>query len=269
VKTITSRQHGFVARCRAAAARSGAEAEVLLDGPHLVRDALAAGVPIEMAGIATPSLEGAEMAALREALEDAGIEVVALSGPVMDAASPVRTPSGIVAIATLVPATLAAALDGARPLVVVAAGVQDPGNVGAIVRAADAAGATAVVMTEGCASPFGWKALRGAMGSAFRLPVTHGVGVDDVLREARARGIVSVALVPEAGADLYASDLTGPCLVLAGGEGQGLGSLAELADVRVRIPMAQGVESLNVAVATGVVLFEAYRQRAVAHRGAR
>jgi RNA methyltransferase, TrmH family len=268
VKTITSRQHGFVARCRAAAARKGVEDGVLLDGIHLVRDALSADVRLDVAGIATTALDGPEMAALLADLEASGVDVVALSGPVMDAASPVRTPSGIVAIARLAPAPLARALEGACPLVVAVVGVQDPGNVGAIIRAADAAGATGVVTCDGSASPFGWKALRGAMGSAFRLAVAHGHPAEMVLHEARARGLRSAATVPDGDTDVFESDLTAPCLVLVGGEGQGLGEMAGMADVRLRIPMAPGVESLNVAVATGVVLFEAYRQRA-ARGGAR
>ncbi len=267
VITITSRQHGFVARCRAAAARTGAQTDLLLDGIHLVRDALAAGVRIEVAGIATTALDGVEMDALRKALDTSGVEVVALSGPVMDAASPVRTPSGIVALASFEPAPLPRALDGRCPLAVAVVGVQDPGNVGAIIRVADAAGATGVVTTDGSASPFGWKALRGAMGSVFRLPVADGPSAEAVLDEARARGIRSLATVPACGKSLYDTDLRGPVLVLAGGEGQGLGDVAQLTDERVCIPMAPGVESLNVAVATGVVLFEAFRQRAV--RGGR
>lgn len=269
VKTITSRQHGFVGRCRAAAARAGDESDILLDGVHLVRDALAAGVRIEAAGVATTALDNPEVASLCDELREAGIEVLTLSGPVMDAASPVRTPAGIVAIGSLEAAPLAQVLAGAPALVVVIVGVQDPGNVGAIIRVADAAGATGIVATDGCASPFGWKALRGAMGSAFRLPVAHGQPAADVVHAARAKGIRCIATVPDAGLDLYACDLSGPALVLAGGEGQGLGDVVELADVRLSIPMARGVESLNVAVATGVVLFEAYRQRAIRARTGR
>jgi TrmH family RNA methyltransferase len=269
VKTITSRQHEFVGRCRAAAARTGPGSDILLDGVHLVRDALAAGVRIEAAGVATTALENPEVAALCDDLREAGVEVAALSGPVMDAASPVRTPTGIVAVASLEAAPLDRALAGTPALVVAIVGVQDPGNVGAIIRVADAAGATGIVAADGCASPFGWKALRGAMGSAFRLPVAHGQPAADVVRAARARGIRCIATVPDAGVDLYACDLSGPALVLAGGEGQGLGEIMHLADVQLRIPMASGVESLNVAVATGVVLFEAYRQRAARGRTSR
>jgi TrmH family RNA methyltransferase len=181
---------------------------------------------------------------------------------VIEAASPVKAPTGVVAIARWRPAEVRDVLAGQPALVACAVHVQDPGNTGAIIRAAEAAGATGVITTAGSADPFGWKALRGAMGSAFRLPVAAGAEPEAICQEARGRGVQVVSTSPSGGHSLYEVDLCGPCLILVGGEGAGLPErIQALADVSLRIPMRPPVESLNVAVAAGVILFEAHRQR--------
>ena len=149
------------------------------------------------------------------------------------------------------------------PLVVVAVGLQNPGNVGAVLRAAEAAGASGAYLTAGTADPLSWKAVRGAMGSAFRLPHVRGISADEVLARLRARGVTTLAAVAGE-ADAYdAADLTRPVALLLGREADGLSAaLAARADRRITIPMAGRAESLNVAVAAGVLLFEAARQRA-------
>ena len=173
-----------------------------------------------------------------------------------------RSPTGIVAIADRPAGRLADAFARGVPLVVVAIDVQDPGNVGAIVRAAEAAGATGVVAAGASADPFGWKALRGSMGSALRLPVAAEVDADTVVEEARRRGCRIVATVPRDGTQLFDVDLSGPVALLVGGEGAGLPpALAAAAAARVTIPMQAPVESLNAAVTAAVILYEAHRQR--------
>ncbi len=264
VRTITSRQHALVGRFRAAAAHPSGSSDLLIDGPHLVRDALAAGVHLEAVATTASSREDPEIAALVATVAAAGIDLVSASEPVMAALSPVRTPTGIVAIGHRTPATLLAVLARQPALVVALSGVQDPGNVGAVIRAANAAGATGVVALEGCASPFGWKALRGAMGSTFRVPTCEGSQLAEVLTDARRAGLQCFAAVPSGGQPHFDCDLRRPALLLLGGEGPGLdaGTIAA-ADAAVCIPMAPGVESLNVAVAAGVLLFEARRQRSL------
>ncbi|MDO8834390.1 MAG: RNA methyltransferase [Vicinamibacterales bacterium] len=262
MRTITSRQHAMVGRFRAAAARPSGTADLLIDGPHLVRDALAAGVTLDTVATTAAARETAEIAAIIDALATTGTEVVSVSEPVMGALSPVRTPTGIVAIGQGATATLSAVLARQPALVVALFGVQDPGNVGAVIRAADAAGATGIVVLDGCASPFGWKALRGAMGSTFRVPTCEGIPLAETLSEARRAGVLCLAAVPSGAPAHFDCDLRRPALLLMGGEGPGLDAAAlAAADGAVCIPMAPGVESLNVAVAAGVLLFEARRQR--------
>lgn len=260
---ITSRQHPVVRRCRELARdRRGDATEILLDGAHLVGEALDAGVPMSVALLGDGFLDRPEGAALAARLGQSGATIYRASDAAMDAASPVRTSTGVVAIGRLAPHPADALWTPAPALVVCLAGLQDPGNVGAVLRAAEAAGATGAILTAGSADPFGWKALRGSMGSALRLPLTRFQTVGSACDEAAARGVAVAALTPAGGDDLYAADLRGPLLLLVGGEGPGLPADAlDAADLRIRIPMEPPVESLNAAVAAGVVLFEARRQR--------
>ena len=259
--TITSRQHPLVARFRDAA-RGEADGIMLLDGAHLVGDAVRAGVALLLAAVTPAALEDDDLQALVSALGGQGVEVTLVSAPVMDAISPVRSSSAIVALAARPLAQHDAFYRCAAPLVAVAVDVQDPGNVGAIVRVAEAAGGTGFVAAAGSASPFGWKALRGSMGSALRLPIVAGVTADEAIDAARSHGCRIVAAVPRDGRPIVEADLVGPLAVLIGGEGQGLpGPLVDAADERVTIPMQAPVESLNAAVTAALILYEARRRR--------
>lgn len=263
VPIVTSRHHAFVSRCRAIARRRTDASEILIDGVHLLGEAMAAGVPVETAAFTAAARASSDGSNLAGRLEAAGAQVLTVSDAVMNALSPVRTPTGVVAVGRHEPAALERVFRRQPALVVGIVAVQDPGNVGAIIRAAAAAGATGVVAAEGSADPFGWKALRGAMGSAFRIPVAAGVSLAALLEASRGAGVIRFAAVPAGGVDLFHCDLASPALILVGNEGAGLDAATLAAsDVRVRIPMADDVESLNVAVATGVILFEALRQRA-------
>jgi TrmH family RNA methyltransferase len=210
----------------------------------------------------TPASSGeTHIRGLVDALTTNGVEVITVSASVMDAVSPVKTPTGIVALAER-PAGDAGRLFAGQALVVGAVDVQDPGNLGAIVRVAEAAGATGFVAAGGSANPFGWKALRGSMGSALRLPIASEVTAEAAIADARRHGCRIVAAVPRDGRPLFDVDLTAPIHVLIGGEGQGLpASLAEAADDRVTITMQAPVESLNAAVTAALIVYEARRQR--------
>jgi TrmH family RNA methyltransferase len=264
--TITSRHHPLVARFRDAA-RGDTAAVMLLDGAHLVADALAAHVVVTLAAVTAAASGKPDIHELASALSHRGVDVATVTSAVMDAISPLRSPSGIVALADRPAPRTRDIYAGPAPLAVIAVDVQDPGNLGAIVRVAEAAGATGVVAAGASANPFGWKALRGSMGSALRTPIGGGdpQGAVDVARQHRCR---VVATVPRAGRTLYDVDLTGPVAILIGGEGAGLSAaLVESADERITIPMHPPVESLNAAVTAAVVLYEARRQRGAGTRG--
>jgi TrmH family RNA methyltransferase len=258
---ISSRQNPIVARYRAAAHGEAGEI-VLLDGAHLVDDALAAGVHMREAAITTTADDDDQLRSLIAALEEADVEVVTVTTAVMDALSPVRSSSAIVALADRPTALDGAMYTGTAALVVIAINVQDPGNLGAIVRVAEAGGATGVVAAGACADPFGWKALRGSMGSALRLPIAVTPDADAAIAAARRGGCRVVATTPRDGQPLFELRLVGPSALLIGGEGRGLPhTIVEAADERVTIPMAASVESLNAAVTAALLVYEARRQR--------
>ncbi len=262
VRTVSSRHHPLVARCRALA-RGDDRTAVLLDGVHLVAEALATGHDVEVIAFteAAWAEPGTELARLREAADRRGIPVVRVTNAVMDALSPVRSSAGVVAIGARPRHAMAAAAD--RPsLLLLVVDVQDPGNLGALVRAAEAGGATGLLVTGASADPFSWKALRGSMGSALRLPIAIVPGVNEAIAIARGLGCRVLAAQPRAALPFTAAPLTGPVALLLGGEGAGLTPEAvAAADAAIAIPMRTPVESLNVAVAAALLVFEAQRQR--------
>ena len=234
---------------------------MLLDGAHLVSDAIAAGVAIELAAITPASREDPDVQALVSALQRNDVETITVSASVMDAVSPVKTPSGIVALAERPAVDLAKVYASGAPLVVCAVDVQDPGNLGAIVRVCEAAGATGFVATGDSANPFSWKALRGAMGGTFRLPIAARGTVPDVIAAAHDHDVRIVAAVPRSGTPLPKMDFRQPIAIVIGGEGAGVSTaIMAAADASLTIPMRAPVESLNVAVAAALVLYEAARQ---------
>jgi len=261
MKRITSSQNPLVARYRSIAHGEAADL-LLLDGPHLVADALAAGIRLQQVAIAAEALGRPDLRAILSRLTEDRIETVTATQPVMAALSPVRSASAIVAIADRPAPGEARLYAGPAPLLLIVSDVQDPGNVGAIVRVAEAGGATGVVAAGSSADPFGWKALRGSMGSALRLPLAISEHADRAVAQARRRGCRIVATVPRGGRSLFDVDLTGALAVLIGGEGAGLSpAVVDAADLRVTVPMQPPVESLNAAVTAALIVYEARRQR--------
>jgi TrmH family RNA methyltransferase len=260
VSAITSRQNPIVARFRAAA-KHEAGGHLLLDGAHLVAEALGSGIRVREAAVVNMESNHIEVAALTDRLRRLDVPLATVSELVMTALSPVRSASPIVAIAERPPAD-PALMYGGTPLVVIALDVQDPGNLGAIVRVAEAGGASGVVCAGASADPFGWKALRGSMGSSLRLPIRSERDREAAIDEARRRGCRNIAAAPRDGRLLFDTDLRGPVAILVGSEGPGLTSAQlDSADERVVIPMAAPVESLNAAVSAALIVYEARRQR--------
>ena len=257
---ITSRQNPIVARFRDAA--KGASADlVLLDGVHLVAEALGAGLRIRESAVIGVGNVRPDVADLAARLRRHDVPVATVSASVMQALSPIRSSSPVVALAER-PIRPGERVYRDTPLVIVAIDVQDPGNVGAIVRVAEAGGATGLVCAGACADPFGWKALRGSMGSALRLPILVHRDIRTATEEARRHGCRVVAASPRSGHPLFASDLGGPIAILIGSEGSGLAPAeVDAADERVMIPMRPPVESLNAAVSAALIVYEARRQR--------
>ena len=266
---MTGASHSSVKRYRELARNSptnGLERELLLDGPHLLFEAQKSRMLIDSAAFEQAALDDPAIKQLAEQLMADGADVFIVSRKTLESMSPVKTPSGVVAIARRRLPSLADVLASTHALIVVAHDVQDPGNVGGIMRTAEAAGATGFIATASTADPLGWKALRGSMGSALRLAIAR-AEIGDVLRALKDAGLTTNALVPRGGQALFDTDFRTSSALILGSEGAGVpDAIMRQVDRRITSPMQQPVESLNVGVAAALVLYEAYRQRSNSHQ---
>ena len=260
---ITSRDNPLLRQARAV--RDGKIEELIfIEGLRLCEEARRSNLGIDSVIVSEELLRKERAAAAIRELSQVAKRVASVSEKLLASISYTKTPQGIIVLATRPESSeerLAANL-GANPLLVVLHEINNPVNVGAILRTAEAAGATGVITTRNTSDPFSPKSLRGAMGSAFRLPILSGLAYSEVIDWCRSRGIVSICTDADA-TDAYTEiDWNGPIALMLGPESTGF-TAEELAEAerRVSIPMKGSAESLNVSVAAGVVLFEAARQR--------
>jgi len=268
-EVVQSRANPLYRRLRALVDRGASKDVCLLEGPKLVLEAIGAGLLLREAAAAPRAARTSAGAQAMEALAANGVSVRRLSEPLLASLSEAETAQGLLAVAERPTFAEERIFDG-TPLVVVADAIQNPGNLGGLLRSAEAAGATGAFLTAGSADPFSWKALRGSMGSAFRLPHVRGHTLVAVLDALEGRGIRVVATAADGETRYDVADLRGAVAVVVGGEGAGIAAPVQArAAARVRIPLQEPVESLNVGVAAALVLFEAARQRGFAPRGSR
>ena len=258
MKTIRSRDNAFVKQLVALAHSSRERRKAgltVLDGVHLVRAYIDAQGPPHAIAVAESALTRQEVAGI---LADCPPPIVnLLADKLMAEASSLDSPAFVMAMV----GTPEAGSVPPDATVLVLEDVQDPGNVGSMLRSAAAAGITQILLSATTAFAWSPKVLRAAQGAHFLLNIVEGV---DVLAFVRSYRGVSLALVPRGAgvAPLYDADLTGPTAILIGNEGSGLSpELAAAATHRVTIPMPGKVESLNAAAAGAICLFEMARQR--------
>jgi TrmH family RNA methyltransferase len=260
-ETIRSRANPVYKRLRALRERSGAAEPCLLEGPRLVLEALQAQATVVEAVVSPRAAATPLGACVLAELARHRVPLRRMSEDLVGSLSEAETTQGLLALAER-PTFAEDTLFAGTPLLLVADAVQNPGNLGALLRTAEAAGVSGAFLTAGCADPFSWKALRGSMGSAFRVPQLRGLALDAILDRLRARGVRLLATAADGELRYDAADLRRPSAVLVGSEGAGLPrDVLARADARLRIPLAGPVESLNVGVAAALVLYEAARQR--------
>jgi TrmH family RNA methyltransferase len=230
----------------------------LVEGPFAIAEALRAGADVRELFVTTDAPRGAE---LTELAASKGTPVTVVSDSVLRSMSDSVTPQGIVAVAGI-PTTDLADLPDDASLVIVLAGVRDPGNAGTLVRSAVAAGADAVVFTDDSVDPYGPKTVRAAAGGVFLVPVVVSPSFESCVAALRERGlaILGASATAERGADEV--DLTAPVALVLGNEAWGIAEgSAALLDGEVGIWMPGPAESLNVGIAGSILLFEAVRRR--------
>src|SRR5580700_1989661 len=201
----------------------------------------------------------------------ANVDTLLLPDKLFDATVPSESPQGVAALVRMKEFSLADVLERLQVgPVIVLAGLQDPGNLGTILRSAEAFGSAGVVLGEGTVSPFNSKVIRASAGSIFRLPVVTGKtavgktagGLEEISAKLRAQGVRLIATSSHKGTPLDQANLTGPAAIFVGSEGSGLPrAVLAQADELIAIPHTQQVESLNAGVAGSIVLYEAVRQR--------
>ena len=182
---------------------------------------------------------------------------------IMRKVSDTETPQGVLCVAKMPSYSREQLLGSAEPLLLILENIQDPGNLGTMMRTAEAAGATGVIMSRETADLFNPKTVRATMSAIFRVPFMY---TDDLCEEIgslrRDHGVRTLAAHLRASRPYDEADCTGPCAFLIGNEGNGLtDEAADAADARIHIPMQGSIESLNAAMAAGILMFEAARQR--------
>ncbi len=258
---ITSRQNPLIKRAQRI--RDGEEPlHLFMEGARLVDEALRSSIHLEALIYTTVFSESERGEALLARVARAHVRGALVPEAIMRTICDTESPQGVVALGGRPRFELDDVLRGENPLVVALDGLQDPGNVGTVIRAAEAAGASGVVTAPGTAEVYGPKALRASMGSAFRLPIARRIPIDLVADEIGKLDGVVVGAVADGSIAYTEFNWKRPTMVVIGNEGAGLSSdaLSSIAET-VSIPLASPVESLNAGIAAAVILFEAARQR--------
>src|SRR5271170_71993 len=256
---ISSRTNARVKQLRGAFAGQArlSGGMVAIEGDHLLEEALRSGMVLKTVFVS----ERREV----PKIVPRGVEVLRLAEEVFGSVVETQSPQGVAALMVPPVSVLEDVMgsSGAASLILITVGLQDPGNLGTLVRSVEAFGATGMLTTPGTVSAWNQKALRASVGSVFRVPVV-GVTASEV-EGLKKRGVRLIAAVGADDAGVISAqemDFTAGCAVMIGNEGAGLGAeWLEMCDVRVTIPCPGAVESLNAAVAGSLLLYEASRQR--------
>ncbi len=255
---ITSTKNPLVKRIRALADRDRPERDdrLVVEGVRMIEEVLASGVSVELLLYDPKTATGPRAAALQERARQLGVRLVTATAHVVAACSQVDTPQGLVAVIHHPRAALTDALAAPELVVVVADRIQDPGNLGTIIRVADAAGATAVLATHGTVDPRNSKAVRATMGSLFHLPVAS-AATPEMIAALRERGVRILLADPTGSTDYTQADYHSPVAIVLGHEAEGPDpAWRDAAAATVRIPVYGRADSLNVAVAAALLLYE-------------
>ena len=224
---------------------------------------------MEYAEVAELFFTAGEENKLDEVLKTAkekGVRLYQADAKVMAKISDTKTPQGVLAVIRVPKQSLqklrpGTASDNNAPVVILDR-IQDPGNLGTIIRTADAVGALGIILLEGCVDAYSPKVVRASMGSLFHLPVVQDIFPEEALTWCYRRGYEPAATVMKGAANLYKADISKKMAFIFGNEANGVSEeLQAAAETRLFIPMSGQAESMNVAMAAGIVLFEGLRQR--------
>ncbi|MBX9877142.1 MAG: RNA methyltransferase [Candidatus Obscuribacterales bacterium] len=259
VDAITSNTNPLLKKIRSLHQRSFREkyAAYILEGERLLEEALLKGVELEEI-IASETFFKQGLGRL----SDANLaRLLTVPDKIFAELATTTNPSGILAIAKIKTVNPKKLFSG-TPLVVIADAIQDPGNLGTLIRTSLAASASGLIMTKGTVDPYNPKVVRSAMGASFQLPCLWDMDTNEAIKLCRDNGLQVVASAAEGTKYFWQANMTKPTAIIVGNEGQGLSqNVLDAADEIIAIPMSDKSESLNAAQAATIFLFEAVRQR--------
>lgn len=261
IDKITSRQNPLIKKFRDV--RQGHERHLLLiEGIRLMEEAISSELHFEVIAY-TDQLHKTERGRkLYSQLLNLSCRGALVTESIMTAMSDVVSPQGVAAIVQIPYSSLEDAISKPLPLIVVAQQLQDPGNIGTIIRTAEAVGADSLITTIGTVNPFSLKALRSSMGSAFRLPLILNLRSQQIVELCNSHNLQIVVASNKANKNYSELNWTLPTALVVGSEANGVDPIiVKAAKESVLIPMAKPVESLNVSSATAILLYEALKQR--------
>jgi RNA methyltransferase, TrmH family len=263
VAQLTSRDNPLLKTIRLVSAGSKRAPEnlVLAEGIRVLEEASKAGLPIE-AAVCVETFGATERERnLLESWRLKKVRIYRASEKIFKTISSVQTPQGALALVGVHAISLADTVPAGNPLIVYACGIQDPGNLGTLIRTAAAAGATMICTEKGTVSAKNPKTIRASAGAFFHLIPVENVAVDMFLDYCRRYSIQPYRTDACEGINYHKKDLRFPCAIMLGNEGSGMDSKKLAGVPSIRIPMDEKIESLNVASAGAVILFEAAKQR--------
>lgn len=237
------------------------EKAFMIEGVKMVEEALRDNLGVKMV-VANPSLVQHHGKGILKLAESKSVDLLWISEKLMDSVSESKTPQPVMAVVRMPQHNEEQLLAHSSKLIVVAHQLQDPGNLGTVIRTAEAAGASGMAITANTVDPFNAKAVRASMGSMLRLPIVQIGNLAEFIRTCKGKGFQTVATALTGEKTHFDIDLRKPTVLIFGQEGAGLPQdLMDDIDLRVRIPMTETIDSLNVATAAAVILYEAMRQR--------
>ena len=269
MELISSRSNKFIKYLKSLtlARNRHKEGLFLIEGVRIIEEAIERKGCIEKLIVTPLGYNNDRVKALVDSASGRGMETMWVADRVIDYISETKANQGIMALVRPEEYAEKDLENGSIPIIVVAHLLQAPGNIGTIVRVAEAAGAGGVVITPGTVDFFNPKALRATMGSIFRLPTVRVASLEGFVDTFKKKGYQVVAAMVSAKTHYFNLDYSKPTILLIGQEGAGLTPEAiELTDGQISIPMATMIDSLNVASAASVILFEAVRQKMTSNR---
>jgi len=232
-----------------------------IEGARFVEEALKENIDINYIILSDAFVSAGESEEMLAKIKQLSCNCYIVSDSLFDTVSDTLNPQGVMAVLKQERKPLESArLSGG--MLIILDSVRDPGNMGTIIRTADAAGCAGVIVPDGCVDIYNPKVLRATMGSVFHVPIYHCVDISEALKICKERGFLLCASYLDGSVSIYETDLSGNIALVIGSEAEGISNEAvEKADLLVRIPMAGRAESLNVSAAAAIMMFEAFRQR--------